>query len=229
MSIFTIFRKSDISKTAHERSKRGGIVPARIAAFLALFMIALPAHAQFTENYTFLKAVSERDGEQATELLDRPGSTIVDARDLKTGETGLHIVLQRRDAVWLRFLLQRGANPNIADKEGLTPLMLATNLRFAEGAEILLGRKADANQANRSGETPLIRAVQLGDLTMVRLLLKNGADADRADSLSGQSARDYASADTRRAPLLAEIEKTDAERAGEKKETPVFGPTLRKF
>jgi len=204
-------------------------ISAKILIFLMLFMVAIPAQAQFSESYNYLKAVRERDGGKVAELLDKPGSTIVDARDIKTGETGLHIVIERRDAVWLRFLLQKGANPNIATKEGLTPLMQATNLRFVEAAEILLGKRAEVNRANRSGETPLIRAVQLGDINMVRLLLENGADPDRVDSLSGQSARDYASVDRRKAPLLAEIEKADAKRAGKSEDKPTFGPTIRKF
>lgn len=190
-------------------------------------LFAAPAQAQFSESYEFLEGVRERDGTVVTDLLDKPGSTIVNARDLKNGQTGLHIVVQRRDIVWLNFLLSKGANPNIADKEGLTPLMLATNLRFLEGAQLLLARNADVNQANRSGETPLMRAVQLDNLPLVRLLLKNGADADRVDSLSGQSARDYAAADPRRSALLEEIKKSDDERAGKKKEAPVFGPSLR--
>lgn len=206
-------------------------MPLRLAAILAVLLAALiitaPAQAQFSESYEFLEGVRERDGTVVTELLEKPGTTIVNARDIKNGQTGLHIVVQRRDVVWLNFLLSKGANPNIADKEGLTPLMLATNLRFVEGVQVLLAREADVNQANRSGETPLIRAVQLNNIALVRLLLKGGADADRVDSLSGQSARDYAAADPRRASLLAEIEKSDDERAGIKKEKPVFGPSLR--
>lgn len=206
-------------------------IPLRLTAILvALFaalIITAPAQAQFSESYEFLEGVRERDGTVVTELLEKPGSTIVNARDIKSGQTGLHIVVQRRDVVWLNFLLSKDANPNIADKDGLTPLMLATNLRFVEGVQVLLARKADVNQANRSGETPLIRAVQLNNIALVRLLLKGGADADQVDSLSGQSARDYAAADPRRASLLAEIEKSDDERAGKKKETPVFGPSLR--
>lgn len=199
-----------------------------VAAFSAFTVIA-PAQAQFSESYNFLKAVRERDGTKLNELLNRPGSTVVNSRDVKSGETGLHIVLERRDALWLRFLLQKGANPNLADNDGLTPLMFATNLRFNDGAEILLKRKADPNQANRSGETPLIRAVQLEELGLVQLLLKNGADPDKVDSLAGQSARDYASANRRKPELLKAIEDADAERTGKKEKKPVFGPIIRKY
>ena len=87
---------------------------------------ATPVAAQmFSEGYEFLKAVKDRDGDAATEALNQPGTTIVNARDLTTGETALHIVTARRDALWIRFLTQRGANPNIRDKKGVSPLQMA--------------------------------------------------------------------------------------------------------
>ena len=195
---------------------------------LAIFALTSPqiAQAQFSKSYNFLKAVRERDGQAATDLLNEPGTTIVNTRALRSGETGLHIVVERRDATWIAFLIQRGADPNITDSEGLTPLMLATNLRYMDGIELLLKKGADVNKSNSRGETPLIRAVQFRDLTMVRLLLKNGADPDRVDNIAGQSARDYASGDARAAAILAEIEKKDDDESTLPTEYKLFGPTL---
>lgn len=197
-----------------------------IAAMAAIAMlIPAAASAQFSDSYTFLKAVRDRDGEKATTMLNEPGSTVVNTKDISTGETALHIVTARRDLTWLGFLLQRGANPNARDKDGMTPLMLATTLRFVDGAETLLSRKAKVDDTNNSGETALIRAVQLRDLAMVRLLLKNGADPDKQDTISGQSARDYAKNDFRNPQLLEAIAATDKERKEGKAAPKVFGPT----
>ena len=189
----------------------------------AALSLSAPASAQFSDSFNFLKAVKDRDGEEATKFLSRPGSVIVNTRDHSTGQTGLHIVIERRDSTWLAFLLQKGANPNIADKEGMTPLLLATQLRFVEGVRILLSKNAKVNDANRQGETALIRAVQLRDAEMVRLLLDNGADPDWTDTLAGKSARDYAKQDRRTASILAEIEKADADKKP-KTEGRFFGP-----
>ncbi len=196
--------------------------------FLSLMVVcslALPAvaTAQFSSSYNFLKAVKDRDGTEATKFLNQPGTVIVNTRDISTGETALHIVVARRDATWTGFLLQKGANPNLRDKQGNTPLMLATQLRFVEGARVLLAKKADVNQTNNQGETALIRAVQLRDSEMTRLLLKSGADPDRPDTLAGLSARDYATRDRRAAAILNEIEKADAEKKP-KAEGKFFGP-----
>lgn len=196
-------------------------------ALLAAMALLLPvaATAQFSDSYNFLKAVRERDGDKATQFLNEPGSTIVNTKDITSGETALHIVTARRDMTWMGFLLQRGANPNARDKNGITPLMLATNLRFLDGVELLLGRKAQVDATNNSGETALIRAVQLRDLALVRLLLKNGANPDKQDTIAGQSARDYANGDFRNPQILEAITASDKDRKAGANSPKVFGPT----
>ncbi len=227
------YQQASVSKTGLIMFRKISLVTRSCAALVriaqlalmtvAAFSIAAPAAAQFSDSYNFLKAVKDRDGEEATKFLSQPGSVIVNTRDRSSGETALHIVVARRDNVWVGFLLQKGANPNIADKEGVTPLMLATQLRFVDGVRTLLAKRAKVDEPNRQGETALIRAVQLRDSELVRLLLANGADPDHTDSLAGKSARDYASQDRRSAAILAEIEKADANRKPET-EGRFFGP-----
>lgn len=212
------------------KNSSGGRSGGRLVFFLRYAWIAVaalsfsaPAAAQFSDSYNFLKAVDDRDGEEANKFLNRPGTVIINTRDISTGRGALHIVVERKDPTWLAFLLQKGANPNIRDKEGLTPLMLATQLRFVDGAKILLSKNADVDETNRQGETALIRAVQLRDSEMVRLLLASGADPDRTDTLAGLSARDYAQRDRRAAGILSEIERADADKTPEQ-EGRFFGP-----
>ncbi len=174
----------------------------------ALTMLTPAAHAQFSDSYKFLKAVKDGEGGKATELIDEPGkgSVIINTRDDVTGETALHIVVKRRDSAWVGFLLQKGANPNAADRQSATPLIFATQLGFVEGAEWLIKYKANVDQANRSGETPLILAVQLRNPELVRLLLVSGANPDKTDSVAGLSAREYAARDGRGNSILSIIE-----------------------
>ena len=178
-----------------------------LMAALAAAMVSQPALAQFSDSYNFLKAVDERDGAEAEKFLNEPGSVIVNTKRDGTGETALHIVVARKDETWLSYLLQKGANPNLSDRKGVTPLMLATQLGFVEGAARLIKSKANVDGANRSGETPLIRAVQLRNPEMVRLLLKSGANPDRRDAVAGLSARDYAAQDGRNSAILGIIER----------------------
>lgn len=184
-----------------------------LAGVAAAMLATSPVAAQFSDSYNFLKAVKERKGEEAEKFLAEPGTVIVNTRDGTTGETALHIVIQRRDSTWLGYLLQKGANPNLADKKGTTPLMLATQLGYVEGIDTLVRKKATVDQTNRSGETALILAVQLRNAEAVRTLLKAGANPDKKDSRAGYSARDYAKQDGRAGAIASIIEnhgKTDA-------------------
>ncbi len=171
-----------------------------------------PASAQLYSNgYQFLEAVDERDGDTVTELLNEPGTTVVNTRDITSGDTGLHIVTARRDAVWIRFLLQRGADPNIRNKKGQTPIQIATTLGFIDGAEELVKRGAQVNVSDQQGETPLITAVHQRSIPLIRMFLEKGADPDRNDN-SGRSARDYANLLVSNSQILREFAKADEER-----------------
>ena len=98
---------------------------------------------------------------------------------------------------WTGFLLNKGADPNLAGKGGDTLLIAARALSASnEAIEWLIGVGARVDGANRRGETPLIVAVQLRDVPAVRLLLSAGANPDKSDSVAGYSARDYALRDT---------------------------------
>ena len=191
------------------RAARRGFVFSVIAVALA----ATPAVAQFSDGYNFLKAVRERKGEDDEKFINEPGSVALRTKDDATGETALHIVTQRRDLDWLRYLLQKGADPDLKDKKGTAPLMLATQLGWIEGVQGLVKYKAMVDITNRSGETALIRAVQLRNPDMVRELLKAGANPDKRDTIAGLSAREYAAQDGRNSAILGIIErggKTDS-------------------
>lgn len=192
-----------------------------LAALAGAMLLASPAQAQFSDGYKFLEAVKKKDAGKVTELLNEPGSTIINARDLVSGAGALHIVTERRDLVWIRFLVAKGANPNSRDKKGVTPLVVASRLGFLEGVQELILAGARVDESNDAGETPLISAVHRRDISMMRVLLKAGADPDRNDN-SGRSARDYAVLDDQ--GLVTEIDKgakPKQDRAGS-----VYGPSF---
>jgi hypothetical protein len=171
-----------------------------LLAALALAGLAVPATAQFSESYNFLKAVREKDGAKANEILDKPGNTVVNTRDSDTGETALHITTRRSDATWTGFVLQKGANANARDREGNTPLMLATQVRWAEGVKIFTSIKVQVNLQNRLGETALMKAVQNRDSVIAKMLIDAGASPDLSDS-TGTSPRSLAESDPRAAAV----------------------------
>ena len=166
--------------------------------------MAMPAQAQFSDGYNFLKSIRDRDGQKVTDFINKPGSgaVLINTRDGSTGEGALHIVTKRRDVTWLSFLLAKGANPDMRDGDGNTALMLSSQLGFAEGLSLLIDRRAQIDLANNRGETPLMRAVQNRDIATVRTLLAAGANPNKADTSSGLTARQFAERDLRSAAIV---------------------------
>mmetsp|Transcript_9804 Transcript_9804/g.23542 ORF Transcript_9804/g.23542 Transcript_9804/m.23542 type:complete len:294 (-) Transcript_9804:217-1098(-) len=78
-------------------------------------------------------------------------------------------------------ILQRPQDPNQADADGNTPLILAENVEIAS---LLLEAGANKDQAScdSNRRTALGQAVQGGHLDVVNLLLEAGADKDLANS-----------------------------------------------
>jgi ankyrin repeat protein len=170
-------------------------------------LVAAPVAAQSfsTPGYEFIEAVKKSDGDKATQILSSHPAGIINTKD-GDGNTGLIVAIGRSDESWTGFLLNKGADPNLAGKGGDTPLIAATRVGFETAIEWLLGLGAKVNTPNRMGETPLIIAVQQRETPVVRLLLNAGADPDRTDHAAGYSARDYAARDPRARDILKLIE-----------------------
>jgi uncharacterized protein len=185
----------------------------KLAAPLAALLLAAPAGAQSGgfDGQKFVQAVRDRDGSEAMELLRARGPSIINARDEK-GESALIVAILRRDDVWTGFLLDQGADPNLAARNGDTPLIAAARAGYTGAVGELIQLKAKVDAANRMGETPLIVAVQNRHAGITKILLAVGADPDKTDSAAGYSARDYAKRDTRTREILKLIEAADVAR-----------------
>jgi uncharacterized protein len=168
-----------------------------IAVAAALLLPALPAAAQFSDAYVFMKAVQDKDANKALEILQKPGTTVVNIHDSNTGDTPLIITTKRSDLAWMGFLLQHDANVNLRDKDGNTALNWAAISGFDEGIRVLIQVGARVDLGNNMGETPLIKAVQARDSDAVKMLLEAGASPDVPDHAQGYSARQYADQDPR--------------------------------
>ena len=192
--------------------------------FAALAAVALAPASASAQNvspgYSFLKAVKDGDGTKVTDLIASSSGSVINATDDK-GEGALDIVVRRQDATYLRFLLAKGADPNIQDDAGNTPAMLAVENNFPAAIDILSRYNANFNLPNKRGETPLIRAVQMHQVMVVRDLLAHGANPDQPDNIAGMSARDYAKRDRRSPAILKAIEE-----APKKTKNDIIGPTM---
>jgi ankyrin repeat protein len=81
----------------------------------------------------------------------------------------------------LQMLLDKGANPNQANYDGLTPLAQACGLENLRLAQKLLAAKADPNRSDLDGDTPLLIAAARGNHKIVKALLKAKANPNHCN------------------------------------------------
>src|SRR3990167_5748747 len=82
----------------------------------------------------------------------------------------------------LKFLLKSGADPNLSDKEGITPIYVTASNKYTDATKILLDHGAKVNVATNDRETPLMTAANYnGRLESVKLLIEHGADYNFLD------------------------------------------------
>ncbi len=105
----------------------------------------------------------------------------LDAQD-ENGLTRLARACRDHDASAVSVLLSRGANPNIRDRNGNTPIIFAADR--PEILEVLVSAGADVNAESKSGNFPLKEAVSAihcagrieACVVSVKVLLSAGAD-----------------------------------------------------
>src|SRR5215475_11125711 len=84
--------------------------------------------------------------------------------------------MEKTDRAAVRALLQRHADVNVAQVDGMTALHWAAYHDDLEIVELLVRAGANVKAANRYGIAPLTLAITNGDSAMVETLLQVGAD-----------------------------------------------------
>ena len=100
----------------------------------------------------------------------------------ENGQTALQMAIEHRMLSEVAQLLQLGADANVADDKGMTPLHVAAQIdRDGQMTKLLLDVGADVNAADDDGITPLHIAAQVDrDGQRTKLLLDAGSDSNRA-------------------------------------------------
>jgi len=131
------------------------------------------------------------------------------------GRTALHLAIlmcenlpEQACSNMTSHLLHHGANPNIGDEEGATPLHLASELGNTALIETLVDEGgASVNAVDNEGETALFYALRGQHVGVVRKLSEYGIDVHTRNS-DGESALDFCNSfgDTEMVKLLESLQ-----------------------
>jgi ankyrin repeat protein len=105
----------------------------------------------------------------------------VNAPDSAGGRTALHWAAKEGHAPVVALLLSKGADVNVKDRAGKSPLCIAGENGKVEVLKQLLDAKSDVNMTDRMGGTPLMWAAALGTPDTVGLLIDRGATVNVVD------------------------------------------------
>src|SRR5215813_11257280 len=152
----------------------GGIV--------SVLLIAAPMAAN---DVRLVNAVRNRDKEAVRTLLKQR----VDVNTLQgDGTSALSWAAHWGDLVVADLLINAGANANLGNEYGVTPLWEACNNANGAMVETLLSAAANPNAVLRAGETALMRCARTGNPDAVKSLLARGADVNAKEPNRGQTA-----------------------------------------
>jgi ankyrin repeat protein len=122
------------------------------------------------------------------------------AADDPDGTTPLHWAVRANDLDTAQSLLLAGANPDAANRYGVTPLSLAAENASAPMIQALLQSGAHPT------DSILMTAARTGNAEAVRMLIARGADANARESSLGETALMWAAAENHPEAVRALIE-----------------------
>jgi ankyrin repeat protein len=135
-------------------------------------------------------AVMKKNAEALRSLLAQKAAVNAPQAD---GTTALHWAARWDDLATADLLIRAGADVKAANREGATPMFLASQNGSAAMIEKLLKAGAGPNEPILShGETALMMASRTGNVEAVKVLLDHGAQLNAKDMLRGTTATMWA-------------------------------------
>lgn len=132
------------------------------------------------EGNTLLHLFALLGDVETLEAIFDSGKISIDARN-SAQRTPLMFAIRSNSVSSVEFVLSKGANVNISDSEGDTPLHIAATIANPIILKTLIARGAAVNARNSSGETSVSRAAIFADPKTLQVLAEANADLNEAN------------------------------------------------
>ena len=127
---------------------------------------------QFAGISTLMSATANNDID-GVKFFSKAGALVINQRN-KGGATSLHIACREGNFEITKILVDNGANVNIVDNEGWSPLMRASLAGNKDIVELLLKNGAKAHLLNSLNESALIHATTSKCVECINQIIENG-------------------------------------------------------
>ncbi|KAE8371733.1 hypothetical protein BDV26DRAFT_275464 [Aspergillus bertholletiae] len=115
------------------------------------------------------------------DIQDRTGRTVF-SRAVSFGNSKQDLHNRLNAELLFDLLISRGADPDLGDHMGETPLHWAVRAGDLEMVSLLLRKGAQSDLPDKWGRTPLSRAAENSQLHIVETLIEHGADVEIRDN-----------------------------------------------
>ncbi len=136
---------------------------------------------QFAGISTLMSATANNDID-GVKFFSKAGALVINQRN-KGGATSLHIACREGNFEITKILVDNGANVNIVDNEGWSPLMRASLAGNKDIVELLLKNGAKAHLLNSLNESALIHATTSKCVECINQIIENGNLIKNVDTL----------------------------------------------
>jgi hypothetical protein len=154
------------------------VLPVSLKGLLIFYSFKMANMGEVERLHTACRTGNTTDTEAL--LLRRP--KLVNALDEDLGWSPLYRAIMCGQSETAQILLEYGANPNLRNRQGETPLHQAV-CSSVTLTKLLLENDADPNVQQQDGDTPLHAAAFRGDAAITRLLLVHGAKTNTTNYL----------------------------------------------
>jgi ankyrin repeat protein len=90
----------------------------------------------------------------------------------------IHQAIELNNLEVLYYIVENGADVNLLNYDGNTPLLMAIEQQNLEIIQYLVENGADVNLENGDRYTPLLMAIEQQNLEIIQYLVENGADVN---------------------------------------------------